>query len=98
MPLFCTDIARNESEHTALKNFSKNIGLCFQIRDDILDNKIDSQNNSNGKLTYPSVLGLERSKSELDKLTQESLEFLAALNRPTEKLSELTQYISHRTN
>jgi geranylgeranyl diphosphate synthase, type II len=70
-----------------LKEFSKNIGLTFQIQDDILDvtstneelGKNVGSDESSGKVTYPSLLGLEKAKEQLDyhhQLARNSLSFI----------------------
>jgi geranylgeranyl diphosphate synthase, type II len=70
-----------------LKEFAKNIGLTFQIQDDILDvtstteelGKNVGSDESSGKVTYPSLLGLEKAKEQLDyhhQLARNSLSFI----------------------
>ena len=70
-----------------LKVYAKNIGLTFQIQDDILDvtstteelGKSAGSDESSGKVTYPSLLGLEQAEERLSyhhKLAQDSLSFL----------------------
>ncbi|WP_172369222.1 polyprenyl synthetase family protein [Sporosarcina jiandibaonis] len=70
-----------------LKEFAKNIGLTFQIQDDILDvtstteelGKNVGSDVSSGKVTYPSLLGLEKAKEQLDyhhQLARNSLSFI----------------------
>jgi geranylgeranyl diphosphate synthase, type II len=70
-----------------LKEFAKNIGLTFQIQDDILDvtstteelGKNVGSDESSGKVTYPSLLGLEKAKEKLDyhhQLARNSLSFI----------------------
>ncbi len=100
-PWICANGVLNAKERTLLKDFSRDIGLCFQIRDDILDYESDSQNkqaNSPRKLTYPLVIGLEQSKLKLRELEQQCLRRLTQLNHPIDRLIELTHYISQRPN
>ncbi|WP_210468957.1 polyprenyl synthetase family protein [Sporosarcina sp. 6E9] len=70
-----------------LQEFAKNIGLTFQIQDDILDvtstteelGKNVGSDVSSGKVTYPSLLGLEKAKEQLDyhhQLARNSLSFI----------------------
>lgn len=70
-----------------LKVYAENIGLTFQIQDDILDvtstteelGKSVGSDESSGKVTYPSLLGLKQAKERLSyhhKLAQDSLSFL----------------------
>lgn len=88
-----------------LSTFARNIGLAFQIQDDILDiigdeNKLGKAVNSdiqNEKVTYPFFIGLEESKQLVIQLTEEAKEALqlAELKNAT-VLSELADYLVHR--
>lgn len=71
-PIVCSAIlagAKNE-EIKALEVFSDNLGLAFQITDDVLDvvgdtetlGKTVGSDENNGKMTYPAVFGLEGAK------------------------------------
>ena len=100
MPLICSDNVFNPVERTALKDFSRDIGLCFQIRDDILDYEKDQeakQTAASEKPTYPGVLGLEQSKSKLYEFERQCLEHLAQLRQPVGRLVQLTRYIARRS-
>ncbi len=62
-------------ELAALSRFGHYLGLCFQIRDDILDHTGDQakvgktlgKDKKSGKLTYVSVYGLEKAEEQLRK-------------------------------
>lgn len=84
--------------------YAKNIGLAFQIQDDILDvtasteelGKTAGSDETSEKMTYPALLGLEKSKERLDehhRLARESLEFL---NNNESLLALLADYIVER--
>ena len=60
-----------------LTAFARNIGLAFQIQDDILDvlwritrklGKSTGSDESNNKATYPSLVGLDESRQEMNQL------------------------------
>lgn len=78
--------------------YAKNIGLAFQIKDDILD--VEWTFEETGKSVgweekwFVYFLGLEKSKEYLQKLTKENLEIIWDLQ--SEKLEFLTKYISNR--
>jgi geranylgeranyl diphosphate synthase type II len=65
----------------ALENYAENIGLAFQITDDILDvtgdeselGKKTGADLMRKKPTYPSLYGLEASRKRLDELTENAL-------------------------
>ena len=88
--------SRKTWELPAFRTFADNIGLCFQISDDIIDLESDLSANSGGKLTYPSVLGVEKAQEELLKQRDLCFHCLEQLNMDTRKLELLTQYISER--
>lgn len=60
------------TERQTLREFSKNIGLAFQIMDDVIDvesskekhGKATSSDISRNKMTYVSLMGIEKSKQE----------------------------------
>ena len=64
--------------------YAENLGLAFQICDDILDvegseeemGKKAGMDSINKKATYPALYGLEQSKTRLDNLTQTSINAL----------------------
>ncbi|XBC39128.1 MAG: polyprenyl synthetase family protein [Buchnera aphidicola (Nurudea shiraii)] len=78
----------NSSVLLALKEYSKNISLAFQIRDDILDfsndmscisyhTRYEKYSRSN---TFPLVIGLKKSQEKLRKLYSDALQSLKVLS------------------
>jgi geranylgeranyl diphosphate synthase type II len=67
-----------------LTEFAKNMGLVFQITDDILDvcgkeqllGKATGSDAKHNKLTYPSLYGLEKSKEIIKGLNEKSIAIL----------------------
>ena len=94
----------SEKDLKKLTKYAENIGLAFQIKDDILseegDPKITGKPVGNdkeiGKCTYVSYYGLDGAKKELDKITQESIEQLKDYGEKAEFLSQLATYIKNR--
>lgn len=95
----------SEDEAQILNQFSKHIGLAYQIQDDVLDvltpeevlgKKQNSDVNKN-KPTYPSLLGLGASKVEYKNLYQHALNDLDRLSVDVEQLKILTQQLKDRT-
>ncbi|NGX42986.1 MAG: Farnesyl diphosphate synthase [Chlamydiae bacterium] len=88
----------------ALQQFGENIGLAFQIVDDILDvtsskekhGKALSSDVSNSKATYVSLLGLENAEATASSLLQTSLDHLDSLPFNTTILSKIAEFIVHR--
>ncbi|WP_172679234.1 polyprenyl synthetase family protein [Paenibacillus pini] len=95
----------NEYQLQALRTFGLKIGLAFQIQDDILDligdeNKLGKKTQSDveqQKVTYPYFIGLDASRTEVEKLTREGKEALlsADLNDPS-RLLEIADYLLNR--
>ena len=101
LPLIAFDTQKEKREK--LVEYSKLIGLAFQIKDDILDIEGEFENTGkksndveNGKLTYPSLFGLKKSKEMLDKCLKEANEIIKNDFYGNELLMELTQYFENR--
>ena len=86
------------------QNYAVNLGLAFQIIDDILDitgdeavlGKPIGSDNENGKTTYVSILGLDEARLVAKKLTDEALNALSLFDGNTKNLQELTKYLLER--
>ena len=88
----------------ALENYSRAIGLAFQVTDDILDvegkaetlGKNPGMDRVRGKSTYPQVLGLIEAKVHARELLTMALESLAPLGDNGGVLAELAGFIIER--
>ncbi|MEW6331634.1 MAG: farnesyl diphosphate synthase [Pseudomonadota bacterium] len=88
----------------ALENYSRAIGLAFQVVDDILDvegqaetlGKNPGMDRARGKSTYPQILGLAEAKSHAQVLRKQALESLAPLGDNGGVLAELAGFIIER--
>jgi len=82
------------------------LGLLFQIVDDLIDveqsaasaGKRTGKDAAAGKLTYPSVLGVEASKAKVRELHQDALKTLAAFGPPAQPLRDLCHFLATRTH
>ncbi len=96
------DIA--EDRLAALDAFGRDIGIAFQIRDDILDvegetNVIGKPSGSDeklGKATYPSLFGVDASRRRCDELLDSALAKLHVFGRAATPLEWLARYIVER--
>lgn len=85
----------------ALTEFGEKLGIAFQIADDILDEtstfeemgKTLGKDKASGKLTYVSLYGLEKAKTDLAKLIDESFGILNENNFESEIFSEILNKI-----
>ncbi len=88
----------------SLKVYSKNIGLAFQVADDILNVEGDplimgkraGTDRNRCKSTYPSLLGLSESKEAASRLITQAIESLARFDRKAEPLRAIARYIIER--
>ena len=97
-----SDLSKQDIE--SLIEYGDKIGLAFQIQDDIID--IESPSTVSGKdqgsdiekdkLTYPSIVGIENSKARAFDLAKEAKEKLQLLERNTDNLCKLADYIVSR--
>lgn len=87
----------NKGEVELMEKAAYNIGIAFQIQDDILDvtsteevlGKPIGSDEKNNKLTYVSLHGLEKAGKEVERLSQEALSILRSFERKNEFLEEL---------
>lgn len=91
------NITSTQMEH--MHFFAEKIGLAFQVQDDLLDvlsdektmGKKTGKDAEREKPTYPSVIGVEKSKQLLATLTQEAIGHLHAALPQDVYLHELTR-------
>lgn len=94
----------SEAELAALSDYATEIGLAFQITDDILDIEGDAallgkavgSDERKEKSTYPSLYGLEESKKLAAEAISKAKKSLESLSGDTEVLSFLADYILSR--
>jgi geranylgeranyl diphosphate synthase type II len=88
----------------ALGVFGENLGLAFQVIDDILDitqtseqlGKSAGKDAAAGKATYPAVFGLEKSRREAARLTKISLDALKPLGSRADFLRAIADQLLGR--
>ncbi|MBW2671534.1 MAG: polyprenyl synthetase family protein [Deltaproteobacteria bacterium] len=94
----------NRDQIKKLKNYARNIGLAFQITDDILNVEGDPDimgkdvgtDQARGKSTYPSILGMEKSKIFVKKLVNDALKVLDYFDNKADPLRAIAHYIVDR--
>lgn len=88
----------------AIRDYGRSIGLAFQIVDDILDivstteelGKDAGSDIEKGKATYPSIVGLDKSRERAHELYEESLKALEGLACDTSILRAIAAFIITR--
>lgn len=94
----------DESEIVKLRSYARNIGLAFQIKDDILDvtstteqlGKPVNSDADSDKSTYPSLLGLDGAQLQLQKYHKNAIECLSFLPSEKSYLALFADYIVQR--
>lgn len=93
-----------EEEQRLIEIVAGEVGLAFQIQDDILDvtstmevlGKPIGSDEKNGKSTYVTFEGLARAREDVKRLTEDAMGKLDSLPVKNEFLSELLRYLIHR--
>ncbi len=93
-----------DNDIESLDIYGKNIGLAFQISDDILDiegnteelGKQTGVDVERGKNTYPSNYGMERSKNMLSEIIENAVDMLSPFKDKAEPLRQIAFYIIER--
>lgn len=88
----------------AVIEYSKCIGLAFQVKDDILDIESDTEtlgkpqgsDMEQDKPTYPELLGLDGAKKVAQELLTKSLAHLEVFDEGADTLREIAKYIVNR--
>ena len=86
----------------ALQQFGRNLGLAFQVVDDLLDfdgneeelGKRTGKDANRGKLTYPVLLGVEASKQRAVELVDEAIDATTVFNERSEPFVTLAKFCS----
>jgi geranylgeranyl pyrophosphate synthase len=94
----------NEAELAAVTDYGINLGLLFQITDDLLDvtataeglGKTPGKDERSRKATFPSRYGVEVTRKTLSAVHRVSCDALDRLNRPAELLRSIADFIAER--
>jgi len=94
----------SEPHRRALRNFAYDLGLAFQVTDDILDVEADPQDTGKeqgkdeaaGKATFVSTMGKEQAKERAEMVVRQAVGHLNIFGARAEILKELAQYVLGR--
>ena len=89
-----------------LRGYARDIGLAFQIADDLLDLEGDEaqagkalrKDADQGKQTFLSLLGPERAREQARRLVEQAIELLASYGPEADLLRELARFIVERNH
>jgi len=96
----------NETTFNKLKEYSKLLGLIFQIKDDVLDvtstneimGKTVGSDEKNNKITFVSKYGLKEAVRIIEEYKNRAISILKSIDGDTLFLQELTEYMAERKN
>ncbi len=89
---------------TALESYGQNLGLAFQIVDDLLDcrgdwtkmGKMTNKDRQLGKLTYPDLLGVEESQARATTLIGFAISAIDNFDELADPLRNLAKFVMER--
>ena len=93
-----------EDEQAAVSEYASELGLCFQIVDDVLNatstsdtlGKSAGSDAEQGKATFVGAYGLEGARQEADRVLEKALSALDRLDGDASGLRDLAFFVRHR--
>lgn len=94
----------DEPHRRALRNYAYDLGLAFQVTDDILDVEADPQDTGKdggkdeaaGKSTFVSTMGKTQARERAEMLVRQAISHLRLFDGRAEMLEELALYVLER--
>ncbi|MEM6578608.1 MAG: polyprenyl synthetase family protein [Pseudomonadota bacterium] len=94
-----------EADPTLLEAYARDVGLAFQIQDDVIDVTGDSasvgkavgKDAAAGKATFVSLMGLDAARARAAELTESACDSLAPFGSRADRLIALARYIISRS-
>ena len=94
----------NAEEVSIMEQIGRKVGVAFQIQDDVLDvtssmevlGKPIGSDEKNNKVTYVTLVGLEKAQTEVERMSNEALALVEQLPVQSEFLKETISYLIHR--
>jgi farnesyl diphosphate synthase len=96
----------SENAHHVLHAYAHDVGLAFQIADDLLDVEGDEEevgkktgkDAAAGKVTFVSLLGVERAREQAQLLAEQAASHLDIFDEKAKLLKDLTHFVVNRTS
>ena len=93
-------------QHSTLQNYARDMGLAFQIKDDILDVEGDAsivgkavgKDENLGKATFVSILGLEGAREKAAELGIRAKSHLEPFGKKAQTLCDTVDFVLNRTH
>ena len=94
----------DEAERHALTGYAHDVGLAFQIADDVLDvdtasadlGKTAGKDAADGKVTFASLLGVERARDQAGLLIEQAIAHLAIFGERGKGLRQAAEFVIER--
>lgn len=95
----------DRSQIDALTEYGRALGLAFQVIDDILDveasaeqlGKRTHKDDAHGKVTYPALMGVEKSRAFAHELKNRAITALASFDQRAEPMRQLAAFVVERS-
>lgn len=99
-------VGASDDQRESLSAYAADIGLAFQVVDDLLDHTADEQqmgkrvgkDADRGKLTYPGLIGLDGARQRAQTLIESAREHVAVFGPAAWRLDQLATYMLNRTH
>jgi farnesyl diphosphate synthase len=91
-------------QRAALRGYARDLGLAFQIKDDLLDvegnaatvGKKVGKDAAAGKATFVSILGIERARQQAEMLADQAIGHLLDFGATADRLREAARFVVER--
>ncbi|WP_422642356.1 polyprenyl synthetase family protein [Zavarzinia sp.] len=89
---------------TSLRAYAHDLGLAFQITDDLLDvegrventGKAVAKDAARGKATFVSILGVERARAQAERLAEQAVNHVGMFGKRADRLAALARFVVDR--
>ena len=96
----------SQQHHNALRAYAHDLGLAFQIIDDLLDaegteaetGKPVGRDEKAGKATFVTILGPERARSQAKLLSEQAIQHLSVFDGRAKHLEDVARFVVDRKN
>lgn len=96
----------SDKDINALGSFGRQLGMLFQIKDDLLDlegdpttlGKAVNKDSARGKATFPALFGMDKAVELMRETLDSALQEIGAFGEKGAPLAEIARYITERTS